>query len=232
MLEKKAKIAAVILGEAPVEDSRKARRQGADILELRLDQFKRLEIGYLLNTIKEIKKKTHLPVIATLRSRGEEKFLPLRHRISEKKRLEIILQILPLVDIVDIELSAKQINRRIISRAHSMNKKVIVSYHNFKSTPPFKKLASIVRGAKNIEADIVKIAAFAKNKSDIARLMVFTHTSARVKPLVTVSMGKLGFISRIVSPFFGSEIIYTAADKKSAPGQFRIGNVRRFMKGL
>lgn len=214
-------IAAVILGKSPVVDALRAKKQGADILELRLDQFKSLKPDYLARTIKEIKRKTHLPLIATLRHRSEEKFLPPRYRLSEDMRYEMLSGILPLVEAVDIELRAKTIIRPLIRRAHSLNKKVIVSYHNFKKTPSFKELASIAREARGTGADIVKITALARREEEVARLMVFTYLS-RVRPLVTISMGPIGSISRLISPIFGSCIVYAAVTKKAAPGQFTL----------
>ena len=71
-------VAAVILGRSPVQDAVYAKKNGADMLELRLDQFRSLKSDYLTGTIKEIKKKTRLPIIATLRRSSEEKFLPIR----------------------------------------------------------------------------------------------------------------------------------------------------------
>ena len=214
-------IAAVILGKSPVVDALRAKKQGADILELRLDQFKSLKPDYLAKTIKEIKRKTHLPLIATLRHRNEEKFLPPRYRLSEDMRYEMLSGILPLVEAVDIELRAKTIIRPLIRRAHSMNKKVIVSYHNFKKTPSFKELASIAREARGTGADIVKITAMARREEEVARLMVFTYLSS-VRPLVTISMGPIGSISRLIAPIFGSSLVYAAVTRKAAPGQFTL----------
>jgi 3-dehydroquinate dehydratase-1 len=221
-LMKKTNIAAVIFGRSPVKDAVSAKKAGAGMLELRLDQFKSLELQYLTAVIKEIKKKTRLPLIATLRYKGEEKFLPLRHRISEDKRLRIISSILPLVNIVDIELRSR-IVKAVISRAHKLNKKVIVSCHNFEKTPSLKKLGSIAGEAKRKGADIVKIAAFARSREDVTRLMAFTYLS-KIRPLVTVSMGSLGSISRIIAPLFGSCITYAAITKKAAPGQLSLIN--------
>lgn len=221
----KTKVAAVILGRAPIRDAVRARKAGADMLELRLDQFRSLRLEYLTGIIKEIKKKTRLSIIATLRYRGEEKFLPVRHRISEEKRFVILSFILPLVDLIDIELSAKKIIRRVISRAHAAGKKVIVSYHNFKKTPGLKELDSIAGESRKKGADIVKIAAFARSQKDLARLMMFTH-ECKIRPIVTIAMGKRGSISRIIAPLFGSCITYAAATRKAAPGQFNLSKLK------
>ncbi len=226
----KAKIAAVILGKAPIRDAVYAKKNGADMLELRIDQFRSLKLDYLAATINEMKKKTRLPVIATLRYRGEENFLPVRHRISEDKRLAILSSILPLVDFVDIELRAG-IAKAVISRAHAMGKKVIVSYHNFKKTPPDKILDAIAKKAKRAGADIVKITTFANTSKDVARLMVFTYLS-KARPIITIAMGRAGAVSRLIAPIFGSCITYAAAAKKAAPGQFSITSLKNLGQSL
>ena len=222
---KGSRIAAVILGKFPIKDAVYAKKAGADMLELRLDQFKSIKLQYLTATIKEIKAKTRLPLIATMRSSSEEKFLPLRHQIKEKERLNIIMGILPLVDLVDIELSARTIIKTVIFAAHSLHKKVIVSCHNFKKTPSFKELSAIDRKARQKGADIVKIAAFARSEEDVARLMVFTYIS-KIRPIVTIAMGKKGALSRLIAPIFGSRITYAAVTKKAAPGQLSLSSLK------
>jgi 3-dehydroquinate dehydratase-1 len=214
-------IAGVILGKSPVADAVLARKRGADVLELRLDQFKSLKLDYFIRTIREIKRKTHLPLIATLRHWNEEKFLPQRYRLSEDMRYKMLTGILPLVEAIDIELRAKTIVKPLIDEAHSLNKKVIVSYHNFKKTPSFKELASLAREAKGTGADIVKITTLARREEEVARLMVFTYLSS-VRPLVTISMGPIGSISRLIAPIFGSCLVYAAVTKKAAPGQISL----------
>lgn len=213
----RARLAAVILGRSPVRDAIYAKDAGADMLELRIDQFRSLRPDYLAMTIRDIKRKTHLPIIATLRYRKEEGFLPVRHRINENRRLEILLGILPLVEFVDIELRS-EISGRVIAAAHSFKKKVIISYHNFKRTPPLKELTSIARKSISRKADIVKIATFARKDEDVARLMAFTYL-CKIRPLITISMGNIGSISRTIAPLFGSCISYVAVTRKTAPGQ-------------
>ena len=221
MFKKGSQVAAVILGKSPVKDAIYAKKAGADMLELRLDQFKSIKLQYLTATIKEIKAKTRLPLIATLRYSSEEKFLPLRHRIKEKERLDIIMGILPLIDLVDIELSARTIIKTVIFAAHSLRKKVIVSCHNFKKTPALKELSAIDRNARQKGADIVKISAFARSEEDAARLMVWTYRS-KIRPIVTIAMGNKGSVFRLIAPIFGSRITYAAVTKKAAPGQLTL----------
>ena len=62
-------IAAVIVDGEDKKAISAAKRDGADLLELRIDCFKRRDTLYIQKTIKDIKA-VNLPVIATIRSKG------------------------------------------------------------------------------------------------------------------------------------------------------------------
>ena len=71
-------------------------------------------------------------------------------------------------------------------------------------------------------ADILKIAVMPKSRTDVLELLSATEEMQRLyteKPVVTMSMGSLGLISRLSGEFFGSAITFGAGDKASAPGQ-------------
>src|SRR3990167_8048555 len=181
------RIAAVILDGKDKKSISKAKRDGADLLELRIDCFKRRDTLYIQKTIKDIKA-VNLPVIATIRSKAEGG----KVAISDNDRLGLFETILHFVDAVDIELSSSKILKDIINQAHRFNKKVLVSYHNFKNTPEQKKLERIVKDCKRAGGDIVKVATLARNKKDIARLAL---TTASHNGIITIAMGKPGTLS-------------------------------------
>ncbi|HCJ67806.1 MAG TPA: type I 3-dehydroquinate dehydratase [Elusimicrobia bacterium] len=191
-----------------------------DILELRIDRFDNLEPNFLIETIKDLRKKTTLPLLATIRRKEETDFKPPKHILSEKERLNLFKQVIPFVDGVDIELQAKEIISPVINFAKGKKKTLIISYHNFKETPGNEKLGIIVKEAKRKGADIVKIATYAKNIDDVARLMCFTYQCSQ-KPLVSISLGKIGSISRIIGSVFGSCLTYAFLDE-SKNGQLSI----------
>jgi 3-dehydroquinate dehydratase-1 len=51
-------------------------------------------------------------------------------------------------------------------------------------------------------------------------------------PLITVSMGTLGIISRIAGGMFGSDMTFGAVEKTSAPGQIPIAELRASIKTI
>lgn len=191
----------------------KVKSEGADIFELRVDKFKNIDRKYVLNFINLIRK-NRLPIIVTIRSikEGGEKF------ISDSKRLELFKSMIPLVDVLDIELSSKNIIKEVVESAHERGKLAIISYHDLKKTPKVDKLEEIIREAKKSGADIVKIAVFAKTQNDVLELTKLTIKN-REKNIIVISLGDRGLISRVFFPFLGSLLTYTFIDKPFAPSQ-------------
>ncbi len=222
-------IAAVIPGEKFLKLAKRAKKIGADLFELRIDRFNNLKPNFLVKTINELKAKTKLPIIATIRHRKETDFSKIKHYFTEEERLFLFHNLIPIVDGVDIELQAKKIISQVINFAKEKNKIVIVSYHNFQETPLNKKLESIVKEAKSSGADIAKLAVYAKNINDLARLMFFTYTCP-IKPLISISLGKVGAISRIIAPIFGSCLTYAFVNEPKRYGQFELKDLVKEIK--
>src|SRR3989344_2010125 len=218
------RIAAVILDGKDKKSISKAKRDGADLLELRIDCFKKRDALYIQKTIKNIKA-VNLPVIATIRSKVEGG----KAAISDNARLGLFETILPFVDAVDIELSSSKILKDIINQAHRFNKKVLVSYHNFKNTPEQKQLEAIIKNSKKAGSDIVKIATFARNKKDIIRLASLTVSHENI---ITIAMGRLGVVSRLLLPMLGSLVTYSSVTKSSAPGQMPLKTAAKLLKEI
>lgn len=217
------KIAATV-GDIHTKIIKRAKESGAQILELRLDEFRKIDIRSVQHTIK-FAKMTGLPVIATIRSKkeGGKNFIP------SEKRLQLFKAIIPEVDGVDIELSSISILKSVIKFAHKFHKLVIVSFHNFTQTPPVWKLEKIIKMAKNREADIIKISTFAKTPEDILTLGYITFKN-REKNIITLAMGRIGGISRILFPMLGSLITYGFIDKPHAPAQLPVKILKRDLK--
>jgi len=200
---------------------KEAKSKGADLLELRIDQFRNVNSEYILKSIEQIKGKG-LPIIATIRSKREGgKYL------ADDRRLNLFEAIIPLIDAIDIELSSQRILNKVVKKAHQTKKTVIISYHNFKKTPGRGILEKLIKEIKTEGGDIVKIACLAKNREDVLRLMEFT-LKHRSKNLVTISMGKVGAISRVLFPFVGSLFTYGYLDTPSAPGQLPLYLLKNF----
>ena len=88
---------------------------------------------------------------------------------------------------------------------------------------------------KHSNADIVKLAVMPQNADDVLRLLSETnhfHKRYPNQPLITMSMGKLGVISRISGEVFGSCVTFGAGKNASAPGQIEMGKLEEFLQVL
>lgn len=216
------RIAAVILDGEDKKAIAAAKRDGADLLELRIDCFKRQDTDYIRKIIKDVRTEK-LPVIATIRSEAESG----RRNLKNAERLRIFKAIMPLVDAVDIELSSKKILKDVIKEAHRFKKRAIVSYHDFRNTPAEGQLNAIIKNSRNAGGDIVKIATFAKDKRDIIRLATLTASHGNI---IIIAMGRLGIVSRLFFPMLGSLLTYCSVTKSSAPGQIRLKTTAKLLK--
>ena len=70
--------------------------------------------------------------------------------------------------------------------------------------------------------DIAKLAVMPVSRGDVLRLLevsVRMHENFADRPFITMSMGKLGGISRLAGSFDGSAITFATCGRASAPGQ-------------
>lgn len=219
-------IAGVITNGINRKIIKKAISNGADLLELRVDTFKDLRIETLKKELEKLKSFNGLcdiPIILTVRSKREGG----RIRISDATRVGIFEALLPLVDVIDIELSSKSILQDVVNSARRQGKKVIISYHNFRSTPGDKALKKIIKKGLESGGHIIKIAAYAKEQGDLKRL---AGILSDFKNLAVIAMGRRGAPSRVFFPMIGSLLTYGSITGKTAPGQLPIAVIKKEFK--
>ncbi len=205
------RIVAVIRGAELVKLAARAAEDGADLLEVRVDLFKKLNPVSLKRDLQVIRQKVKLPLIATIRRQDEGG----GRRYPERERLRLLKSLIPLIDAVDIELRSRGIIREVIQEAKLRKRKILVSYHNLVKTPSNEELENI--------------AGRAKDKDEVIRLMTFAYRCP-YKPLVSISLGRVGTISRILAPLFGSCLTYAYVDSPVAPGQLNVSQLREELK--
>lgn len=189
-----------------------------DLLELRMDYFPALNQESLVAAADKFRL-TGVPLLATIRTAREGG----RGDLTELEREKLFRAIIPFVDAIDIELNAVEIRDAVIGDARLHDKTVIVSCHNFILTPEENELEEIVTQGREVAADIVKIAAMVNDRQDLIRLMKLT---AAHNNLITLAMGSLGSISRVLFPLMGSLLTYGAITEASAPGQMGVRALR------
>lgn len=133
------------------------------------------------------------------------------------------------VDLVDVELfSQEQVLKAIVSEAKANDVSVIMSNHDFIQTPSKEEIIARLRKMLEYGADLPKIAVMPNSVEDVLTLLEATSMMKQESdaPIVTMSMGKFGLISRVSGELFGSALTFGSVQAASAPGQIPIDDLR------
>ena len=140
-------------------------------------------------------------------------------KMDDKQRAELLSNALHWgAAYVDVELeSGSQFREPIIELAHELNRKVIVSHHDFEKTPNKKELEKIVKLAFKAGGDLVKIACKVNSSEDSARIL---GLYAEFNNLIAIGLGSGGIITRVTAPLMGAPFTFASLPgKETAPGQ-------------
>jgi len=125
---------------------------------------------------------------------------------------------------VDLEYEAPpDIRNPMVDYAHHCHCDVIISYHNYESTPALSELERIMCHCFELGADLAKIATQVNVNRDNSKILSLYKAPGR---LVAIGMGELGKISRIMAPFLGAEFTYASLSDDSATGPGQISYTR------
>lgn len=154
-------------------------------------------------------------------------------------------------DLLDLELlRGDGLLCGLISIAHANGVKVIVSNHDFEKTPPDEVMRERLCHMDALGADLAKLAVMPQSAADVLRLMSVTlkcgagenergkeqvqkeiqndmHCSC---PIISMSMGQLGLLSRLSGELTGSALSFGTAGMASAPGQIDAGALRTMLR--
>jgi 3-dehydroquinate dehydratase-1 len=201
-----------------------------DLIEWRVDFFGGIaDTKLVIETALAMKAAAHeIPILFTRRSANEGGE---RVPIAEGAVVELYAAVCAsrCVHLIDYELSngAEDFRRlRGISREHAIA--MVGSYHNFQSTLPADALVAKFRDAQARGADIGKVAVMPQEPRDVLTLLAATDEASRSLdiPLISMSMGPLGSVSRMLGGVFGSALTFAVGKASSAPGQIPIEELR------
>lgn len=123
------------------------------------------------------------------------------------------------VDAVDIELRATETLRKLRPVVKNAGKLLVVSHHDYATTPDREFLYKMARSAKDNGADIIKISTLVKDDKhilDLAALLVNRESDN----MIVIGMGSAGVVTRVLFTALGSLVTFSfAADFRTAPGQ-------------
>jgi 3-dehydroquinate dehydratase-1 len=133
------------------------------------------------------------------------------------------------VELIDYELSNAATDVASLRRVSAeYGIAMIMSYHNFQSTPAAAVLDAKFARAQELGADIGKVAVMPENPADVLALLAATWRASQALtiPLISMSMGGIGSISRMIGWVYGSAATFAVGKSSSAPGQVAIDELR------
>lgn len=208
----------------------------ADCVEWRVDWFESVRdasaLARCLQKLRVLLKEKLL--LVTFRTKEEGGELPLSHT----EYLDLIHLILDTdcADLIDIEFfTAGADLPALIDDAHTAGVAVVCSSHDFHKTPPKGELVSRMMQMQQAGADLPKLAVMPQSRSDVLELLAATAEMADQHPetpIITMSMGALGAVSRLAGEAFGSAMTFANPGQASAPGQVPLDIVNEVLDAL
>ncbi|QHS17702.1 type I 3-dehydroquinate dehydratase [haloarchaeon 3A1-DGR] len=186
-------------------------RDAADLIEFRMD--------VAADPIDQLAAyEGELPIVATNRNRWFGGNAP------DPGRLDALFSASRFDDVVlvDVELETARAKEWIVDDLRDNGVDVIVSHHDFESTPGRDVLAAIVEECADY-GDVAKVATFPTDLADTLTVLdVVRAATAAGHDVAGIAMGELGSHVRVIGHVYGSKLGYAPLvddDGEYAPGQ-------------
>jgi 3-dehydroquinate dehydratase/shikimate dehydrogenase len=217
------RLCVAVQAATPAEMMQRAERAAREVslLELRLDALKQPTAA--IQPLREfLRSSPQTLVIATCRKstyggsfKGstEAEWAVLKHAAAAGSAL------------IDLELqSAERLPASALAEVRQQTN-LIVSHHDFKTTPP---LGPILERMGAISADLYKIVPTANTWRQNIELLRFLDAYTGATPLIAFCMGEAGLPSRVLGPRSGGAMTYAAldAEEATAAGQPTLAELR------
>jgi 3-dehydroquinate dehydratase-1 len=200
-----------------------------DVIEWRVDYFEAIaDTAEVLGVGRALRAAVgDLPVIFTRRSikEGGE-----RIAIGDEEvvRLYDAVGASRLVDFIDFEMGNDPEHvKRVRESTRANETRLILSYHNFGYTPGVDFMVQRFLEAERLGADVAKVAVMPRDRKDVLALIAATaeaDAKGRI-PLISMAMGPLGSVTRMIGGVFGSSLSFAVGEAASAPGQIPIADL-------
>ena len=210
-----------------------------DLIELRPDMWMKGSsiseeeyIPTIVNLVEEVHSKYEkMPMLFAWRSLAEGGETSLSNENYGNLLQAIVDQ--NVVDAVDVELFAyTDTIGQIIKEAHHQGLQTVISYHNFLSTPKVKRLHIYAERMISAGAAVIKFALMPKTNEDVLSVLQFTKELTErypQLPRITMSMGKLGQMTRTCGHVFGNCLTFGTLGQASAPGQVEVAVLKQLV---
>lgn len=218
--------------EEILRETRRLEEAHTEMIEWRVDAFENVEspnaIREILNEMKHIIKESILVYTFRSKNQGGCKVLSAAdiydiHQVAAESDV---------VDFIDVEYFEAKNPQKEIAMLREMGAYVIASHHDFEQTPDTEVIRMLLEQIRESGADVVKLAVMPQNMWDVLHLLEETnrfHENHPDYPLITMSMGAKGGISRVAGEFFGSCVTFGAGGQASAPGQLPVKQLEEIL---
>lgn len=218
-----------------LDQGRQIAAAGPDLVEWRGDFYEDIlaagRVEEILEALSDIL--GEIPILFTFRTSGEGG----NREISTEdyRRLNLAVADQGIASLLDVEIYKEGLKpEKLIEEIHQRGGLVAASNHHFDQTPYLMEMIEILTDMEEMEADILKLAVMPKAPEDVLNLLQATRRVSALtpRPVVTMSMGKLGVVSRISGQTFGSAITFATVGEASAPGQIPLEEMRKILVSL
>jgi 3-dehydroquinate dehydratase-1/3-dehydroquinate dehydratase/shikimate dehydrogenase len=193
----------------------------ADVIEIRLDYLKDIQVSPFLAAITTPLLFTNRPVWEGGRFSGDEdaRLAPLVEAVNKQAAY------------VDLELRAPADSLHYLrEEIEQSSTRLILSWHDFERTPEKMELVTVLNAMQGQGAHIGKIVTMAHDFHDVLRVLQLQEEAALMHfPLIAFCMGRPGVISRLATLELGGYMTYGSAnnDEATAPGQLSVEVLRQ-----
>lgn len=210
----------------------------ADLVEWRADYLEGDQLSEILektfSTIRGVLGK--IPLIFTVRTsrEGGNRDILTEDYVKLYKKAASLGQ----ADLIDLEVETLRIHGyepgQVIRQLQQTGCRVLASNHHFEGTPSAEEIVAQMMAMDRDGADLLKVAVMPESSKDVLALLRATEMMKTLteKPVITMSMGKLGMISRMSGEIFGSAMTFGTVGNSSAPGQIPLEELRMTLKVL
>ena len=181
--------------------------KSSEIIEIRADFVK----GIKVEDVKKITSKIKVDSIFTCRHVKEGgKFAG-----STKQQIAILMAAFDAgFTYVDVACD----NPLLSELSSKEEKKLLISYHNFKGTPASIELLAVLERMREYSPAVMKIASMVNSPKDLFTLFEILKQKKDKEKLIVIGMGDAGKLTRIMFPMMGSFLIYVTESTKFVQG--------------
>jgi 3-dehydroquinate dehydratase-1/3-dehydroquinate dehydratase/shikimate dehydrogenase len=194
-----------------------------DVVEIRLDSMIKADIYNCCSLLQKPLLFTNRPLWEGGAFDGTEdrRIIPLLEAVRQEAAY------------IDFELRADQwLRKRLLAATRMTSTRMILSWHNFESTPPQAELEDVLAQMVESGAHIGKIVTTAHSPEDALRVLGLQEQAKAANfPLSCFCMGEPGRITRLATLFLGGFMSYACLNdaEATAPGQLSLEQLQQLI---